>query len=182
MFGHIVKNTLVINNGKSRYQGYCLEHGAWMNPGSTSYKATVTQLKTLYWLKPYSESTIKWIELALLFGKQPGMTQKDVPVEGCNLDDWYFATQNIIWEFQQGLRTSPSSIKSNPKTQPADWYSKTMKGRPAYKMYTWMLNQMERYDKAQSFASKKRDKAPLLKLTDNGRQGRGAVHLRIPKR
>ena len=64
------KNTLVINNGKSRYQGYCLEHGAWMNPGSTSYKATVTQLKTLYWLKPYSESTIKWIELALLFGKQ----------------------------------------------------------------------------------------------------------------
>ncbi len=162
------KNTLVINNGKSRYQGYCLEHGAWMNPGSTSYKATVTQLKTLYWLKPYSESTIKWIELALLFGKQPGMTQKDVPVEGCNLDDWYFATQNIIWEFQQGLRTSPSSIKSNPKTQPADWYSKTMKGRPAYKMYTWMLNQMERYDKAQSFASKKRDKAPLLKLTDNG--------------
>ncbi len=162
------KNTLVINNGKTRYQGYCLEHGAWMNPGSTAYKATVTQLETLYWLKPYSADTIRWIELALLFGKQPNMTQADVPVDGCNLDDWYFATQNIIWEFQQGLRTSPSAIRSNPKTQPANWYSKTMKGRPAYKMYTWMLEQMGRYDKVQSFAAKKRDKAPLLNLTDNG--------------
>ena len=60
----------------------------------------------LRWMKPYSENTLEGMRLALLFGKQPGHTQKDVPVAGCNLDDWYWATQNIIWEFQQGLRIS----------------------------------------------------------------------------
>ncbi|MGF6375708.1 hypothetical protein M2140_000757 [Clostridiales Family XIII bacterium PM5-7] len=159
------KKIININNGKSKYQGYCLEHGAWMNPGSTKYTGSSTNLMSLFWLKPYKESTIRGIELTLLFGKQPGMSAKDVPVSGCNLDDWYFATQNILWEYQQGLRTSPTSIRSNPKTQAADWYSKTMKGRPAYKMYKWMLEQMEKYDKALSFTAKDKDKAPLLKLT-----------------
>ena len=50
------------------------------------------------------------IMMALMYGWHEGMTS---PVPGTNNDDFAFATQCIIWEYQQQLRTSPTSIASN---------------------------------------------------------------------
>ncbi len=159
------KKTIVVDNGKETYQGYCLEHGAWLNAGGTGYSAEKQQdLEKLRWMRPYSESTLQGMRLALLFGKQPGHTQKDVPVEGCNLDDWYWATQNIIWEFQQGLRTSvDSGLKSRTGkyAMDANWFRDTVKGRPAGKIYDWMLLQMKKYVNVPSWTAKYSDKITI---------------------
>ena len=156
------KKTIVVDNGKETYQGYCLEHGAWLNAGATGYSAEKQEeLEKLRWMQPYSRSTREGMRLALLFGKQPGHTQKDVPVEGCNLDDWYWATQNIIWEFQQGLRTSvDSGLKSRTGkyAMDANWFRDTVKGRPAEKIYNWMLTQMKKYVNVPSWTAKYSDK------------------------
>lgn len=152
------KKSIVVKTSKGTYQGYCLEHGAWMNAGATGYSADEqSDLMHLRWMKPYSENTLEGMRLALLFGKQPGHTQKDVPVAGCNLDDWYWATQNIIWEFQQGLRISvDSGLKSRTGkyAMNANWFRDTVKGRPAEKCYNWMLEQMKKYKKQLSFTAK----------------------------
>lgn len=42
--------------------------------------------------------------MALMYGYHEGMTS---PIPGTNNDDFAFATQCIIWEYQQQLRTSP---------------------------------------------------------------------------
>ncbi|MGF6376701.1 hypothetical protein M2140_001779 [Clostridiales Family XIII bacterium PM5-7] len=153
------KKLIMVNNGKTTYQGYCLEHGAWMNAGATGYSAEEQEsLMEMKWMDPYSEDALKGMRLALLFGKQPGMTAKDVPVEGCTLDDWYWATQNIIWEFQQGVRKSVTSgLASRTGKYPMDknWFKDTVKGRPAEKIYNWMLSQMKKYEDIPSFTAKK---------------------------
>lgn len=156
------KKTIVVKTGKSSYQGYCLEHGAWMNAGATGYSAdSQKELDKLLWMRPYSEKTLQGMRLAMLFGKQPGHTNKDVPVAGCNTDDWYWATQNIIWEFQQGLRTSVDSglkARTGKYAMSANWFRDTVKGRPAGKIYDWMLSQMKKYVDIPSFTVKDADK------------------------
>ena len=47
--------------------------------------------------------------MALMYGWHEG---KSSPVTGTNTDDYAFATQTIIWEYQQQLRTSPSDLHS----------------------------------------------------------------------
>ena len=47
--------------------------------------------------------------MALMYGWHEG---KSSPVAGTNTDDYAFATQTIIWEYQQQLRTSPSDLHS----------------------------------------------------------------------
>lgn len=171
------KKTIVVDSGKGTYQGYCLEHGAWMNAGATGYSAEEqSDLLKLRWMKPYSDSTMEGIRLALLFGKQPGMTEKDVPVAGCNLDDWYWATQNIIWEFQQGLRTSVDSglkTRTGKYEMNANWFRDTVKGRPAEKIYNWMLNQMKKYKKLPSFTVKYEDQIKANQIIAMEKQDNG---------
>lgn len=171
------KKTIVVDSGKGTYQGYCLEHGAWMNAGATGYSAKEQEsLMDLKWMKPYSKDAKDGIRLALLFGKQPGMKESDVPVNGCNLDDWYWATQNIIWEFQQGVRKSVTSgLASRTGKHPMDanWFKDTVRNRPAEKIYNWMLNQMKKYRELPSFTTKYSDRITsrqTLKLEkqDNG--------------
>jgi hypothetical protein len=151
------KKTIVVKNGKHEYSGYCLEHGAWLNAGATGYSADAQQeLERLRWMRPYSKDTLRGMQLALLFGRQPGHTQSDVPVKGCNLDDWYWATQNIIWEYQQGLRKSPTSglkARTGSHAMSANWFKDTVKGRPAEKIYNWMNEQIKKYQKQFSFTA-----------------------------
>lgn len=170
------KNTIVISDGKDSYQGYCLEHGAWLNGDATKYKGMAEEdMKNLAWLQPYTLGEMHGMKLALLFGKQPGDTSVPDDLKGkCNVDDWYFATQCIIWEYQQGLRDSPLSGRhDNPKTQNANFYSSMMysggEERPVHAAYEWMNDQIYNYARAQSFASAEKNKlANPISLKDNG--------------
>ena len=98
--------------------------------------------------------------LAMLYGYNPE-NPSYIPTTsqvGCafNVDDFAFATQIIIWEYQSGIRTSPTSI-SDPsyggKTIEADNYVKWIEGHPAKNCYNWMLDQMAEHRVIPSFAS-----------------------------
>ena len=91
---------------------------------------------------------------------------KSSPVAGTNTDDYAFATQTIIWEYQQQLRTSPSDLHSANGID-ADTYCYSLKGRPAEKCYDWILSQMASHYTIPSFAARNQNKADTYTLKYN---------------
>ena len=101
--------------------------------------------------------------MALMYGWHEG---KSSPVAGTNTDDYAFATQTIIWEYQQQLRTSPSDLHSANGID-ADTYRSSLKGRPAEKCYDWILSQMASHYTIPSFAARNQSKADTYTLKYN---------------
>ena len=101
--------------------------------------------------------------MALMYGWHEG---KSSPVAGTNTDDYAFATQTIIWEYQQQLRTSPSDLHSANGID-ADTYRYSLKGRPAEKCYDWILSQMASHYTIPSFAARNQSKADTYTLKYN---------------
>ena len=102
------------------------------------------------------------LKIALLCGFNSDT--KSSPVANTNLDDFWFATQVVSWEIQQGLRTGygksdlavNSSIPNTPKTA----YYDQLKGRPAEKCYEYILNKMKAYSIVPSFTGRAKATAP----------------------
>lgn len=140
------------SNGVSNV-AYCIAAGVpFLETGYTA-ESTDTALQ----FQKLSDVAQRGILLALLYGYDGNNA---VPVEGCNADDYRFATQVIIWEYEQQLRTSTTntSISSNAWGEPADEYSYMLKNRPAEKCYNYILNKIVNHNKIPSFAAKlKRD-------------------------
>ena len=101
--------------------------------------------------------------MALMYGWHEG---KSSPVTGTNTDDYAFATQTIIWEYQQQLRTSPSDLHSANGID-ADTYRYSLKSRPAEKCYDWILSQMANHYTIPSFAARNQNKADTYTLKYN---------------
>ena len=101
--------------------------------------------------------------MALMYGWHEG---KSSPVAGTNTDDYAFATQTIIWEYQQQLRTSPSDLHSANGID-ADTYRYSLKDRPAEKCYDWILSQMASHYTIPSFAARNQSKADTYTLKYN---------------
>ena len=101
--------------------------------------------------------------MALMYGWHEG---KSSPVAGMNTDDYAFATQTIIWEYQQQLRTSPSDLHSANGID-ADTYRYSLKDRPAEKCYDWILSQMASHYTIPSFAARNQSKADTYTLKYN---------------
>lgn len=76
-------------------------------------------------------------------------------VKGANLDDWYVATQALIWEYQQGLRTSAAGGRKSYGITRPDYFYSIVKGRKAGEIYQAMLRQMIKHETVPSFARKK---------------------------
>ena len=101
--------------------------------------------------------------MALMYGWHEG---KSSPVAGTNTDDYAFATQTIIWEYQQQLRTSPSDLHSANGID-VDTYRYSLKDRPAEKCYDWILSQMASHYTIPSFAARNQSKADTYTLKYN---------------
>lgn len=152
---------LQLENGESR-QVYCIEAGITF--GGVDYISSSYKNNAYFQMLPYSA---QWgIMLVSLYGWQPG---KSIPAElnGLNQDDFYFASQILIWEFQQQLRTSPTSDRKDYGKVLADNYYNIIKGRPAERAYNWILEQMANHIKAPSFASTNSSSAPTHTLEYN---------------
>lgn len=160
-------------SGKT-YRAYCLEQDvANPNSGNTLYSAE--KLEEIKFLKQLTKEQKRGIEFALLYGKQPDVSESDMvkllgdSVKGCNSDDWYVATQAIIWEFQQNLRSSVSGIPKNVtmssigtkswRNTPADFFYRPIKSRPAGKVYRAMLRAMREHKEIPSFTSRDNNKS-----------------------
>ena len=143
----------------------CIEAGVAYNTGS-SYVGEGNNNTYLMNL-PYAIR--RDLKIALLCGFNSDT--KSSPVANTNLDDFWFATQVVSWEIQQGLRTGygksdlavNSSIPKTPKTA----YYDQLKGRPAEKCYDYILGKMKAYSVVPSFTGRAKVTAPTHTLKYN---------------
>ncbi len=140
----------MIDNGSEERAAYCMEAGVRFNTSSHAYTGLDNEGSS-YWTR-LPRTAQKGIMLASLYGWQPG---KAVPVSGANEDDYIIATNTLIWEYQQQLRTSPSDLAANAWGIPGATYYNNIAGRPAQRCYDWMLSQMKNHSTVPSFTSEK---------------------------
>lgn len=152
----------VSKNGVTQ-QAICIEAGVSYSTGS-SYVGKDTSDRYMQNLPPDISKSLKY---ALLCGFNSDV--KKSPVANTNLDDFSFATQIIVWEIQQQLRTgyNKGDLKANQWGTPATVYYEQLKGRPAEKCYEYILNKMKAYSIVPSFTEPNKAKAPTHTLKYN---------------
>ena len=150
----------MMNDGSGTHQVYCVESGVDFSNGN-GYVSQNGKNSSYMQMLPMDAQF--GIMMALMYGWQEG---KSSPVAGTNNDDYAFATQTIIWEYQQQLRTSPSDLHSANGID-ADTYHYSLAGRPAEKCYNWILSQMADHYTIPSFAARSQSKADTYTLKYN---------------
>ncbi len=145
--GNARKKYLMIEADGSSHPVYCIESGIDFTSSTNGYTSSSGSNSRYFQNLP--KAAREGIMLTTVYGWQDG---KNTPVAGTNDDDYMLATQIIIWEYQQQLRTSPTKITANSYGIAADSYFRTIKGRPAEKCYNWILEQMANHLVAPSFS------------------------------
>ena len=167
--GNITVQSINAGNAKRKYlmtdnsgthQVYCVESGVDFNTGN-SYVSKSGKNSSYFQNLPTDAQF--GIMMALMYGWHEG---KSSPVAGTNVDAYAFATQTIIWEYQQQLRTSPSNRQSANGID-GDTYYYSLKGRPAEKCYNWILSQMSKHYTIPSFAARSQSNADTYTLKYN---------------
>ena len=154
------KRKYMMNDGNGTHQVYCIESGIDFSTGN-SYVSKNGKNSSYFQNLPTNAQF--GIMMALMYGWHEG---KSSPVAGTNTDDYAFATQVILWEYQQQLRTSPSDLHSANGIG-ADTYHYSLAGRPAEKCYNWILSQMADHYTIPSFAARNQSKADTYTLKYN---------------
>lgn len=152
----------VSKNGVTQ-QAICIEAGVSYSTGS-SYVGKASSDDYMLMLPTKAQRDLK---IALLCGFNSTVTKS--PVANTNLDDFSFATQIIVWEIQQQLRTgyNKGDLKANQWGTPATVYYEQLKGRPAEKCYEYILNKMKAYSIVPSFTETNKAKAPTHTMEYN---------------
>ena len=158
--GHVRTRYLLLDDSGNSRLAYCVEAGAPFGSGNP-YVSENSDNSSYFRNLPMSAQF--GIMLALMYGWQEGKTS---PVPGTNEDDYIYATQALIWEYQQQIRTSPTDLH-DANGVAGDTYLATLTGRPARKCYDWMLAQMARHYTVPSFASRNQNKAETHTLRYN---------------
>lgn len=154
------KSKYYMTDSDGNHQVYCIESGVDFGTGY-GYKSTNGENSRYFQNLP---STAQYgIMLTLLYGWHEGMSS---PVSGTNVDDYAFATQTILWEYQQQIRLSPTKLQEANGIS-KDMYSWSLKGRPAEKCYDWILEQMQKHATVPSFASNQKKSAETYTLKYN---------------
>ena len=143
---------LMIDNAGNYHHVYCIESGVSYNYSDT-YNGTSGKKSKYYQNLPITAQY--GIMMALMYGWHDDMSS---PVAGTNVDDFIYATQCIIWEYQQQIRTSPTS-RASANGVDADLFYDTLKNRPAEKCYNWILDQMSKHYVVPSFSSRNQSNA-----------------------
>lgn len=156
--GNSYKHYMITASDGTSQQVYCVESGIPYDTSDNTY--TSESGKNSHYLDLLPSAARKGITLTSIYGWKPGAA---LPVSGINEDDYKMATQIILWEYQQQLRTDPYSRHGNGHAK-ADQYFSVIAGRPAEKAYNWILSQVASHSTVPSFASASKDKAPVLEL------------------
>ncbi len=148
---------LTASDGSSQHV-YCVESGIAYNTSDNTYTSESGTNSNYLNLLPAEAR--RGITLTAIYGWKPGAS---LPVSGINEDDYKMATQIILWEYQQQLRSDPYSRHGNGQAN-ADQYFSVIAGRPAEKAYNWILSQVASHSTVPSFTSTKKSEAPELEL------------------
>lgn len=155
------RSKLMIKDSSGARQVLCIESGVDYNANGTY---TSESGKNNSYFQNLPAAVQYGLMLTSAYGWHPGKT---APVSGTNEDDFAIATQVILWEYQQQLRTSPTTLTANSYGIPADTYYKGIKDRPAEKCYDWLLSQMKSHATVPSFASHRSGSAEVYTLKYN---------------
>ena len=155
------RTKLMIKDSSGARQVLCIESGVDYNAKGTY---TSESGKNNSYFQNLPAAVQYGLMLTSIYGWHPGKT---APVSGTNEDDFAIATQSILWEYQQQLRTSPTTLAANSYGIPADTYYKGIQGRPAEKCYDWLLSQMQNHATVPSFASHRSGSAEVYTLKYN---------------
>jgi len=164
------RKLMIVQNGEKR-QALCIEYGVDIIRGTNTYVSENGNNSAFFNMLPMVAK--RGILLTSIYGWHPG---KSLPISGINEDDYALATQEIIWEYQQGIRTNPTSRKANRNIR-ADQFYDEIKGRPAEKAYNWILEQMASHATVPSFSSSDRDSSPVHTLKYDSIKGEYSVTL-----
>ena len=137
---------------------YCVESGVRFGNSDDGYYSEHTENSEYFNQLP--KASQRGIMLTSLYGWQPGAS---LPMSGINTNDWYMAAQCIMWEYQQQLRSDPYSLHDNGQVE-ADTFYRVVKGRPAEKVYHWILEQIASHSTIPSFAGETASSAPVHQL------------------
>lgn len=161
---------MMIKNDGTQHQVYCIESGVSYDYSDT-YNSTSGKNSKYFQNLPMTAQY--GIMMALMYGYHEGMT---TPVSGTNNDDFSYATQCIIWEYQQQIRTSPTNRASANGVDGDHFYS-TLKNRPAEKCYNWILDQMSKHYVVPSFSSRNQSNAQTYTLKYDAAKGNYSLTL-----
>ena len=154
------KRKYLMTDSSGTHQVFCVESGVDFSTGN-SYVSKNGKNSSYFNNLPTDAQF--GIMMALMYGWHEG---KSSPVAGTNTDDYAFATQTIIWEYQQQLRTSPADLHSANGID-GDTYYHSLQGRPAEKCYNWILSQMADHYTIPSFAARSQSRADTYTLKYN---------------
>lgn len=163
-------NFMLSDSSGSPKRVYCVESGVTF--GSTNGYLSENGTNSQY-LNLLTQDARDGIALATLYGWREGV---ELPISGINADDYYMATQAIIWEYQQELRTNPHNRQDNGTISMNQFFD-VIKGRPAEKAYNWILDQIATHKKVPSFASDNAANAPTHRLKYNVASGNYSLTL-----
>ena len=156
--GNAYRHYMLTDSDGISHQVYCVESGI---PYHTSENTYVSESGTnSQYLNLLPAEARRGITLTAIYGWKPGAA---LPVSGINEDDYKMATQIILWEYQQQLRSDPYSRHGNGHAD-GDQYFSVIAGRPAEKAYDWILAQVASHSTVLSFTSSKKSEAPELEL------------------
>lgn len=145
---------------------YCIEEGVDYEVSENGYISDNTGNSEYFLMLPYTARV--GIMSVVLYGYHQGQT---IPIAGLNADDAFFAGQVLIWEYQQGIRTDAGLRRDNGKIK-ADTFYNLLKGRPAEKMYNYLLEKIRKHSVIPSFASRNKDTAQTFTLEYNSNTGK----------
>lgn len=136
------------STGEKR-EGYCVEFDAEIKASAPSYTSGGYLNDTIYF-QNLPQDVRKLILAATYYG-QNGSNK--LPVSGVNSEDYYFATQMLIWEVQQQIRvferdssgriTGTKLIDNHGMGK--DFFYRYIKGRAAEKCYNYMVENIKKH-------------------------------------
>lgn len=168
--GGNAKRKYMMNDSSGTHQVYCVESGIDFSSGNSYVSQNGTNSSYFQNLPIDAQFGIM---MALMYGWHEGQSS---PVAGTNADDYAFATQTIIWEYQQQLRTSPTDLHSANGID-ADTYCYSLMGRPAESCYNWILSQMADHYRIPSFMARSLGGAETYTLKYNPDAGNYSLTL-----
>jgi len=156
--GSAYKHYMLTDSDGVTHSVYCVESGIPYNTSDNTYTSESGTNSAYLNLLPASAR--RGITLTTIYGWKPGAA---LPVSGINEDDYKMATQIILWEYQQQLRSDPYSRHGNGHAE-ADQYYSVIAGRPAEKAYNWILSQVASHSTVPSFTATSKNSASELEL------------------
>ncbi len=161
-------------------EGYCVEFDAELR-ARTSYTASGYMADTVYF--SHLPEDVKKLILAVTYYGKNG--KNELPASGVNDEDYYFATQMMIWEAQQQIRVFErdgngriTGTKLNAAHgMPADFFYRYIEGRAAEKCYNYIVENIEKHFVTPDFIGETAAKAEpvMLKYSMETRKWHGTA-------